>query len=1473
MNIVAKLNRNLHPKDCDNMSLVDAHNMKLSNDGSCLVTEESIKKNDIIENYLNSYYKDKGGFDIVGVIPCNKELVLIVVGKNNTTKARIFRYTEETNSTDNDIHLAYGNDDNIYFEYHGGEINGTFTYNVEGSLIVAIAEYKDDNSKIPLRTINLGNITNNEIKNDSSLNDDHISIVPKAIIPFISDVKYLKGTAYKGWYHLFIRYKINNNDYTQWYNFGRPVYNDTLNKTNIIKYVYATAAKSETDLSDAEKIYYGNDDNLITGDIIKTKCLSAREGFGVGCTDYISDTKDLCNETFNINISNIDTYYDEYQLGIVCLSKTYSKCFRTNDININNTNFTFKSDNVSEYSITDLINTYYNYYNVKNICNYNNRLYIANYNEGINKNNIIVNAVNQINVNLVKINIPIPKVSQSITFINESDDNVGMTYNQYENALDANSNTFKIPLYKYLGTNNFQYITISGKCRRYNSDLTEYIDTENITITDTIDKFSIRKAMQQVAGIYINGQDVKTIIINYTGDQLKEEYSLITFIDSVEVTLNDKTNTINCNKIATGNGVIFNDISESFNDRKSAGTFIPGEVYNFYIHFVDKYGAATNGYKLTNKVKYTNGGTEELCPIPFEYYGTTYYAAAPDVNILDEHLRINSQYITIYETLNDTTLLNPVDDANIKNSFINIYNNFIGNATYKDITWFQLSNGCGINNFLPYYNINDEKLFRFPIPKSRYTNDETIGWNIELTNVVVPKGYIGYYMSYEKYEPIKQITGVLTKSDGNINDYYSQGRAIINNSNNDKSKFMYFYSDELNTKESIKLNYNAIRIDSAKPWIENENYWRFQRLKGFEYCYNYNTPQAKVDFTNNPTIYPMPEYKLLVANDISNNRQGKSTTLKINNDYGLFNFCDNDKSTGNNVDIYKVTLLNLTKNLYTNSNKELIRCSNIIYNNSYCSSDNIYPNGKITYDGVIIYNNIGLNFDTADNVAYKLNSKNRFYPTETNDSTSNKYNLYTPICRYIQYYTIDTYFHESKCFKNAPTKYSTVMFEKGNNAIYGQGTIIEPKNTIDLFENKQLEIDSNVPKTYTNYRSSDINIDKYTKVIRRSNIISNESKINAWRQFPLEGYKIINENKGDITNIIGVGTIFLVHTEHSMFMFNIDDTLKTDDKNIQLASQDVFDVNYKEVFTSKNGYAGLQDTKAAIFDSFGYIFYCNADNRFYRFDGGKLSNIDNDIVQWLNMYKPNNIRFANDKFNNRVLIKFDYDIWNETKEDVIKKYNVISYNYNTNTFISLHDYYFDEAFNTEFELYMKCNNETHSKCSLHQFVSDKNNCCNFDNIKNNIGVSTKVNADISVIFNANYNIIKFVDFITYKLSKLKDYIVKDNISLPVEEIVNPYAGDKLIVFNDKVTTDLMNIAVDSESDKNIFGAYKKPYWYLGNWNFSYLRNNIAAYNQYGDGFGMTRLFGNFFVFKFIFGDNTDSKRIEFESLDVKVTTI
>ena len=243
MNIIPKLSLNKHPKDNTNLSLVDALNVKISNDESCITNEESIHINSTINDFLKELYN--GLYKIKGIIPCNTELVLLTQSTNDTTKLDIIRYREKDLNHEESIYCAYGGKNsegnfvNNRLNYHGGELKGTFTYNVENNLIIAISEYNTTNDElIPLKTINLGTFkenNDNEDNNDKNLSDSLLSIVPEVKIPSINNINYVKGNTYKGWYYLFIRYKINKNDYTQWYSFGYPIYSDTLVEKQIVR--------------------------------------------------------------------------------------------------------------------------------------------------------------------------------------------------------------------------------------------------------------------------------------------------------------------------------------------------------------------------------------------------------------------------------------------------------------------------------------------------------------------------------------------------------------------------------------------------------------------------------------------------------------------------------------------------------------------------------------------------------------------------------------------------------------------------------------------------------------------------------------------------------------------------------------------------------------------------------------------------------------------------------------------------------------------------------------------------------------------------------------------------------------------------------------------------------------------------------------------------------------------------------------
>lgn len=1487
MNISPKLQLNLHPKDCENLSLATALNVKLSNDESCITNEESIVENTFIHNALIEHYGDKD-YTIVAIIPCNIELVIIAVANDNTEKAQIFRYREATAETEQSIKCVYGDNDTNYLKYHGGKIKGTFTYNVENSLIIAIAEYDGTEEKIPLRTINLGNYDDENIFNDKNVPDSMLSISPEVYIPAMRNLSYVKGNAYKGWYYLFVRFKINSVDYTQWFSFGFPIYVDTLEQYAITKYAFR------------QKI-----DNMSTdGAFGIVTPHEPRDGFCAGCSDYFSNTSDIANETFKIDIifNSKDKIYSKYQIGIICASKSYTKAFRTSDINTNfdsyssyTKEFILNNASLIEASAEEFITDNYNYFDVKNIINYQNKLYISNYKENNANNKNIKSLVDNISLTLTKGSISGSDISRDYTIM--SDEDVGGYNNQYEG--DDNG----IPATSFFNVHDNTTIYISGSCTTYTKNGNSTQNTSRVAKARDI--FIVEKSSDFTPGslgytrrynipdficfiiVETNTDTWETTVYKFTGTvTLRLEYNSSSDYSTLQ---------INCDKYAINSGVNYLNPNTSFDYRKKQHTLIEGEVYNFFIHYVDKYGHCTNGYRINNNIKYygESSPSSEIVPVPFTYNGKTYYAAAPINNnvavngsIYDNvDYELNTSGIRIYSNISGTTLTGDVTSS-ILTAFSQLFKSF-ASGDYLNVKWYQITSGFGFGNFLPYINNNGDRLFRVPANKHSGTSINKYLYNI--SGVTIPDGYVGWFLSYEKFEPIKRITGILTR-----NDFRSQDCVInkdgtyyaLNTANCQKSDLMFFYSGQYDISDSIRLDYNVLRIDALNCLdpLDIPNWDYNQRGDAYKFCHDMNKPQVnsyklkqtdKSETTINvneletaPPIYAPSEYKLAVADSAVDERLGLGTALQMKDSYNLFPSYIPSSSNKYKIKIYKATLFNASRDIYMSNDKTLIRCTNIQYSTSL-SNDDKDANGVMTYDGCLIYENPGFNFNTANNIAYRTKINNKYYTSDADRKHTWEINV--PFLAYCQFPVVDDHFYESKCFKNEPTGYvfyvkqDTGNLDKANeNNKFQTGCIVTPANSIDLFENRQGSADAFYAKSFTNYREDLVSVETYDKTVRRSAVIQDETRINGWRNFPVESYKNISENKGVITNLVGIGTVLLVHTEHSLFMFNTDNTLETKDKNIQLSQPDAFDVKYQEVFTSSLGYGGLQDDESFVVDQFGYIFYNNDFHRFYNFDNGQLNVIDEDIIQWLDKYKPYNVRFANDKFNNRLLIKMNYKVGGEVKDAII------SYNYNVNHFVSLHSYHFDKAYNTKSQLYLKCDDEYHTDCSLHQFVQDGSSYGYCDNIKGNLRSTSTVPAKIGIIINEQYDDVKFLESISYKLNKFVNPAEYDYTYSPVEGTVIPYSADFLKVYNNQVNTGELDILIDKEEDKNVFCNYKKPYWELGNWNFSYLRNNIAKYANYGDAFNMSRMFGNYFVVEFTFS-NGDDLKVEFEELKYNIT--
>lgn len=1592
MSVVPKLNLNKHPKDCDNLSLVDARNIKISHDESCITNENSIITNALIQTAIHNIYRNN--FLIRGIISINTGIVLFVQDYNkveaNINKLDIFVYNEKTIDKDENIYLAYSG-----LSYHGGKFTGTFTYNVENDLIIAFSEYDCDNNElVPLRTINLGSPDKayNEDNGDLRQVENKLSIVPEVKLPNISNVEYVKGNAYKGWYYLFIRYKINKTDYTQWYPIGYPIYIDVINRNNIVRYIFNRDAFPEKKEETIEI-------DQLTNLIIARK---PWDGYGVGFSDYISDTTDICNETFKVAIKDLDVNYNIFQIGIICSSKSYSKSYKTFDIDIvkNTINYyTLNLKNCEEYGSQELIATYYNYFNVKNIINYKNRLYIAGYNENKIDEEEIINSVKNITVGLYMtvINTSTAEntnIREDVTVYKENPNPY-----QFDESIYHVNATIEIPFSKYFSCDD--------------TDLVDFLDNENNRINDHTIKASdlyITTANENnvIDTNRINGY-FAIINVNYKNiDYSKDKIYRI-------VINNDMSNikVINNMKIALQLGFPYIKTDKDFINRKLTTTLIPGEVYNFFIHFVDKYGNFTNGYKIDNTFpQHTNkdgnkvDGIVFIIPVPqieFEQDRLDYIYCSVDktakINdiiikslltqdyIINDYKNPADHMIRYYADYNFITkeLSREIQDEirtedydYIKNKLIDSVKPFLNqNLNYEFYKIFTFNNyvNTGEYGFDNYINVNGDSLFKVP-----FNNIDVNSYRVYcpyFNNINIPNNYVGYFISYEKFEKRSKYTGLLTindfrntdtiivKGDTNYNDYslanviISKGinnhntvklysgtiynAKIVNNKITDgnlaygviengggsifgriidglintvasitgnyseleiingnlriydntdnvvkkdslntmSSNTMNFYCDNLDIDDTLELDFDFLRIEGKNVFdyndIPNINY--YQRNAPFGFVTDMNKVQLQ-DY-NFEKLYPIPNYKLAVANSVKDNRIGVGTCIVIDNKYDLFVNATEKKN--NDINLYRVSLVKDNPNIYNNNNKTLIKFTDVFYNKNNTGIINTGLNGVYTYSGTIIYADTGVVFNETNGIVTMQNAEYQYYPTTVSPEHNETYENDRPFMCYLQMPVIDTVFHESKCFKNEPKpqSYVTKPASENDSAQYRTGYMVTPANSIDLFENRQGSADQFNPKTYSNYREDIKDIDVYNKTIRRSNVIQDESRENSWRKFSLEAYKNITENKGIIINLIGIGNLVLAHTEHSLFMFDLNNELKTIDQNIQLHQPDAFDVAYKEVFTSELGYGGLQDKRSAIVDQFGYIFYNNDNNNIYRFDNNQLAIISNDITEWLVKAKPNNVRFAHDIRNNRLLIKFDYDIFrkNEDNSTFIQKRNlVLSYNYKTQNFISKHSYYFRDAYNSKNKVYFingfQSGNLVYD--TIYNFTEAFNNYCTYANIYGYADAVEGFNnsCKLSFIVNEGYDIIKFLEYITYKLYKI-DESVNGDVPSPVKKLDTPYAGQRLRVYNDNVNTNDINITVDNESvdlneHKNIFGNYKKPYWDLGNWNFSYLRNMIGNEDDQSATV-MSRLYGNYFIIEFEF--LMQDRRIDFESLNYKISRL
>lgn len=1543
MELIKELSLNRHPQDCKNLSLVGAKNIKISNDGANIVNEEGLISNEYIKNVLYSNYLNN--YNIVGIISTSKELILFI---NTINKNSIYRFFEnEHNIIDSYKYIG------VNWEYNGGKIKGAYTYNINNELIIIWSEY-DSNIDTPLRTLNLDN--DNNIISYTNDQNSLMTLVPKINISDDIELTHIKGNAYKGIYFMFIRYKINNYDYTQWYDLKRSIIIDELELNQIMKISTAFTSKYTQDMDHLD----------------------------FGAIDYTTPNKDIINTSFNIKIKDNNDYFDTYQLGFILKSKTNDKGFRTDDISKNKNIIDYSFTNsVKTISIDELTTSLYNFYDVKQLYNYKNRIYIGDYKEvnyNISKSEIGEDLINNINISL--------KYDRLARFYNSNYENTVFNkadgyyceyfanvysfddYNQY-NKFITNDTVNKIEKYDPQKIKNYpvRYYNIDYNNEKYDIfgiPLSKLVKTSydglnyrvNIRTKDsngvTLGEIDITNKLSKFIFCFsdLEFDQYNNIIINSKSPiilKIKDENNpIITISESqIIVTIYDLYNnsilTISNYEVVPINLYKINVPNKDHNLRSLEDTLLPGEVYKFFIHYVDKYGHATNGIPLNNNItdiKINSNIYKNKIVIPYKYINDVngeviiksyYFVENKDITLKDflNNIYTNDEvYGNITCINNQITLSQHIGIPPIivldklKNDLfgdiLNKLENYDKNI-YYDIPIYKLLNlannpdivGKSYDNYtiLGYYsNSNGDSLFRVPDfiyenPNSEIDKEDSSGtfginynyaikpyglcrFSINVSNVIIPDGYVKAFISYQKVTKIKTITGILSENDTIIQNLYTDDTPNVanpeDNNNEDYIDTYRLFTGQLDTKDSLNLSGSILQLEAIYQYDETARFIHLDdEIQGVsKYSINHNLILNKKRYNCVKKPIAINSLNLVVADANKYNNIGNASYINVNSaNKTLFanNYILNPDIVSSNQEdwaiiqrrfneVYIASIINIDKDLYVDNTEPLIPLSTYIYNEERINIKYGY-NGRITFDSFIVYNYKGFRFDESNLVI--TNNLGELYYNNTDRKENNKY------IRSFGYNSIPVYndiILEYKHINNFP---QTIFFPTKNNEDFkkqrfSNGNIVIPKNSIDLFKYDLDNIDLIYPKLYNQINKLYNNPIYYNKTIRRSEVIQSESYNNKWRIFNQESYKIITENKGKITNIFGIGTLFIVHTEHSMFMFDTNNNLQTVDQNIQLYQPDAFEVDYKEILTSEKGYGGLQDIDSYIIGDFGYIYYDNDSHTLFRYDANNIQSINiNNIELFFDKFLPKNVRFAHDIYNKRILIKFDYHgLYTD----------VVSYYYNYQTFISLHDYKFNIAYNTKNNLYLisnKLNNNIidNTNDTIYNFSHEINYGIVHEKLLlnnsgfNNIIVDNINSSYIDIILNNDYDTVKFLEFIKYRLKKIDNYTDIINNYSPEDNRHSLYSGDIIRIFNLDVDTGDMNVLVKSPINK--LNAYKYPFYENGIWNFNYFVNKITQHPILKSD-TLPRLYGNYLVIRFIF-NNTDNKRIEFGGIEYKIT--
>ena len=406
-------------------------------------------------------------------------------------------------------------------------------------------------------------------------------------------------------------------------------------------------------------------------------------------------------------------------------------------------------------------------------------------------------------------------------------------------------------------------------------------------------------------------------------------------------------------------------------------------------------------------------------------------------------------------------------------------------------------------------------------------------------------------------------------------------------------------------------------------------------------------------------------------------------------------------------------------------------------------------------------------------------------------------------------------------------------------------------------------------KTFKDYTRKTFKVKENNKItifnntIRSSNIDIDEVYRNIF-DFISTDYYNIPTHRGLITNLVSIANTLYVHCEHSLFKFTDNKTLDAQDEAVTLQENDIFNSGISEVFDAQYGYAGLKKRQQSLITYNAYVFYDEVSKNIYAFGGEQqIGNISESIKKLIDIIEPIDVRFVGDELHNRFFVNFINTIGNVC----------LSFNFNSKSFISVHDINFKFGFHTRKHTYFIHNNKFETDVigwSLYRIV-DKikttisktdlqlidnyiayQNCYTPSLISINdcdsclLNEVNSANACVDIIINSDYERIKTIDALSWLCSEILEYGNYNNF-VAEESLNRLYSGHKIRIYTDSTETELFELLDNNGNPKianyesnvdnqgNLIqtsgnqpignpNTYKYPRYDNGVWSMNYFRN-------------------------------------------------